>query len=109
MILLIDLRGYTASPGAVAPGPTDLFDATSADGRVPAAFRQGMGAGFGPEGCPPHMEDSSTQKEQSVSKAGLARQLGLFGATMAVMGGIIGSGIFINPYLVAERVHTSAL
>jgi len=28
---------------------------------------------------------------------------------MAVMGGIIGSGIFINPYLVAERVHTSAL
>lgn len=63
----------------------------------------------GPSGCPSHMEDSSTQKEQSVSKAGLARQLGLFGATMAVMGGIIGSGIFINPYLVAERVHTSAL
>jgi APA family basic amino acid/polyamine antiporter len=28
---------------------------------------------------------------------------------MAVMGGIIGSGIFINPYLVAQRVHTSAL
>jgi APA family basic amino acid/polyamine antiporter len=28
---------------------------------------------------------------------------------MAVMGGIIGAGIFINPYLVAERVHTSAL
>src|SRR5580765_8989167 len=39
----------------------------------------------------------------------LARQLGLFGTTMAVMGGIIGSGIFINPYLVADRVHTSAL
>src|SRR4249919_1115846 len=28
---------------------------------------------------------------------------------MAVMGGIIGAGIFINPYLVASRVHTSAL
>jgi APA family basic amino acid/polyamine antiporter len=28
---------------------------------------------------------------------------------MAVMGGIIGAGIFINPYLVADRVHTSAL
>lgn len=28
---------------------------------------------------------------------------------MAVMGGIIGSGIFINPYLVAGRVHTSTL
>jgi APA family basic amino acid/polyamine antiporter len=40
---------------------------------------------------------------------GLARHLGLFGTTMAVMGGIIGAGIFINPYLVAERVHTSAL
>lgn len=28
---------------------------------------------------------------------------------MAVMGGIIGAGIFINPYLVAERVHTPGL
>ena len=28
---------------------------------------------------------------------------------MAVMGGIIGAGIFMNPYLVAQRVHTSAL
>ncbi len=40
---------------------------------------------------------------------GLAQRLGLFGTTMAVMGGIIGAGIFINPYLVAERVHTPAL
>lgn len=39
----------------------------------------------------------------------LARHLGLFGTTMAVMGGIIGAGIFINPYLVADRVHTSTL
>src|SRR6266699_734907 len=39
----------------------------------------------------------------------LARHLGLFGTTMAVMGGIIGAGIFINPYLVAERVDTSFL
>jgi APA family basic amino acid/polyamine antiporter len=36
----------------------------------------------------------------------LARRLGLFGTTMAVMGGIIGAGIFINPYIVAQRVHT---
>ena len=28
---------------------------------------------------------------------------------MAVMGGIIGAGIFINPYIVAQRVHTSPL
>jgi APA family basic amino acid/polyamine antiporter len=39
----------------------------------------------------------------------LARRLGLFDATMLVMGGIIGSGIFINPYVVAQRVHTPAL
>ena len=45
----------------------------------------------------------------SSSSGGLARHLGLFGTTMAVMGGIIGAGIFINPYLVAQRVHTSAL
>jgi APA family basic amino acid/polyamine antiporter len=39
----------------------------------------------------------------------LARQLGLFGTTMAVMGGIVGAGIFINPYIVAQQVHTAAL
>src|SRR6266480_6517688 len=50
-----------------------------------------------------------TQTEDSAKPRGLARQLGLFGTTMAVMGGIIGAGIFINPYLVAERVHTPAL
>ena len=43
------------------------------------------------------------------SKPGLARQLGLFDATMLVMGGIVGSGIFINPYVVAQQVHTPAL
>jgi APA family basic amino acid/polyamine antiporter len=37
---------------------------------------------------------------------GLARRLGLFDATMIVMGGIIGSGIFINPYVVARQVHS---
>src|SRR5438270_13376875 len=39
----------------------------------------------------------------------LSRRVGLFGATMAVVGGIVGAGIFINPYLVAERVHTTPL
>jgi len=39
----------------------------------------------------------------------LVRQLGLFDATMLVMGGIVGSGIFINPYVVAQQVHTPAL
>jgi APA family basic amino acid/polyamine antiporter len=40
---------------------------------------------------------------------GLAARLGLFDATMLVMGGIVGSGIFINPYVVASLVHTPAL
>ncbi|MGA3103353.1 MAG: amino acid permease [Terriglobales bacterium] len=39
----------------------------------------------------------------------LARRLGLFDATMLVMGGIVGSGIFINPYVVAQQVHTPSL
>ncbi|HEY3739493.1 MAG TPA: amino acid permease, partial [Bryobacteraceae bacterium] len=38
----------------------------------------------------------------------LARKLGLFDGVMIVMGGVIGSGIFINPYVVARRVHTPA-
>jgi APA family basic amino acid/polyamine antiporter len=41
--------------------------------------------------------------------AGLLRRLGLFDAVMLVMGGIVGSGIFINPYVVAEQVHTPFL
>ncbi|MDB4950894.1 MAG: amino acid/polyamine/organocation transporter, superfamily [Gemmatimonadetes bacterium] len=40
---------------------------------------------------------------------GLARRLGLFDATMIVMGGIVGSGIFANPHVVARQVHTPAL
>jgi APA family basic amino acid/polyamine antiporter len=48
----------------------------------------------------PSFVDSNTQ---------LARRLGLFDATMIVMGGIIGSGIFMNPYVVARQVHTTFL
>ncbi len=39
----------------------------------------------------------------------LLRRLGLFDAVMLVMGGIIGSGIFMNPYVVAQQVHTPFL
>jgi APA family basic amino acid/polyamine antiporter len=39
----------------------------------------------------------------------LAREIGLFGATMLVMGGIVGSGIFMNPYVVARQVGTPLL
>jgi APA family basic amino acid/polyamine antiporter len=38
-----------------------------------------------------------------------ARRLGLFSATMAVMGGIIGGGIFRTPAVVAERTGTVQL
>ena len=38
-----------------------------------------------------------------------ARRIGLFSGTMMVVGGIIGSGIFLNPALVAERVRTPEL
>jgi APA family basic amino acid/polyamine antiporter len=37
------------------------------------------------------------------------KQLGLFDATMIVMGGIVGAGIFANPSEVAHRVHSPAL
>src|SRR5450631_1669473 len=47
--------------------------------------------------------------QNSTGSGSLARQLGLFGTTMAVIGGIVGAGIFINPYLVAQRVHTPML
>jgi basic amino acid/polyamine antiporter, APA family len=45
----------------------------------------------------------------SNSETYLARRLGLFDATMIVMGGIIGAGIFTNPYVVAQQVHTPLL
>jgi APA family basic amino acid/polyamine antiporter len=37
------------------------------------------------------------------------RALGLFDAVMIVIGGIIGAGIFINPYIVAQRLDSPAL
>ena len=50
------------------------------------------------------MSANSTSAESQ-----LARRLGLFDATMIVMGGIIGAGIFTNPYVVAQQVHTPVL
>ncbi|MBV8688603.1 MAG: amino acid permease [Candidatus Eremiobacteraeota bacterium] len=39
----------------------------------------------------------------------LARKLNAFDATLIVAGGIIGAGIFRNPSVVAQRVHTTPL
>jgi APA family basic amino acid/polyamine antiporter len=47
--------------------------------------------------------------DQSSVSPGYARSIGLFSGTMMVVGGIIGSGIFLNPALVAERVRTAEL
>jgi len=47
--------------------------------------------------------------EAPASSHGLVRRLGLFDATMLVMGGIIGSGIFVNPAEVARHVHSRDL
>jgi APA family basic amino acid/polyamine antiporter len=48
--------------------------------------------------------------EQPASPAATyARRIGLFSATMLVVGGIIGSGIFLNPAIVAQRVGSGRL
>ena len=53
--------------------------------------------------------ESLRQNAGQTEAPGLAARIGLFDATMIVMGGIIGSGIFINPYVVARQVHTPFL
>ncbi|HEU4700714.1 MAG TPA: amino acid permease [Gemmatimonadales bacterium] len=45
----------------------------------------------------------------STNSVGYARGVGLFSGVMMVIGGIIGSGIFRNPQVVAQRVDTPAL
>ena len=47
--------------------------------------------------------------QPAAAETHLARRLGLFDTTMIVMGGIIGSGIFINPYVVARQVSSPVL
>jgi APA family basic amino acid/polyamine antiporter len=57
----------------------------------------------------PESERDRVQPGGLAHKPQLARRIGAFDATMLVMGGIIGSGIFVNPYVVARQVHTPAL
>lgn len=61
----------------------------------------------------PRLSDSPNLTSESLlegeRRGGLVARIGLFDATMIVMGGIVGSGIFINPYVVARQVHTPAL
>lgn len=46
---------------------------------------------------------------ESSARPALAPKLGLFDATMMVMGGIVGAGVFMNPYVVAQRLHSPVL
>ena len=55
------------------------------------------------------MDSSNAPIATGQSAPALARRLGLFDATMIVMGGIIGSGIFMNPAVVARQVTTPFL
>ena len=57
-----------------------------------------------PEATPTESKTSS-----AASSGGYAPTLGLFSATMMVVGGIIGSGIFLNPAIVAARVGSTGL
>ena len=53
------------------------------------------------------MDDTPQARRAGTHK--LARRLNLFDATMLVMGGIVGAGIFVNPAEVARQVHTPFL
>jgi APA family basic amino acid/polyamine antiporter len=55
------------------------------------------------------MEANAPMATQEESRATLRRALGRFDAAMIVIGGIIGAGIFINPYIVAQRLDSPAL
>jgi basic amino acid/polyamine antiporter, APA family len=55
------------------------------------------------------MPSEPTKAEPVAGPHGLVRRLGLFDATMLVMGGIIGSGIFVTPAEVAHHVGTPLL
>src|SRR5438067_11209837 len=52
---------------------------------------------------------SSCRVSASAGGVTYARRLGLFSATMAVIGGIIGSGVFLGPEVVAGRVGSAGL
>jgi APA family basic amino acid/polyamine antiporter len=72
-----------------------------------AASANFAGASFLADNTP--SREAQTVMAQGEPRPTLAARLGLFDATMLVMGGIVGSGIFINPYVVAGLVHTPAL
>ena len=55
------------------------------------------------------MSSSEVPSGGGTTRVGYTPQLGVFSGTMLVVGGIIGSGIFLSPAVVAQRVGTSSL
>ncbi len=53
--------------------------------------------------------DANSASGSVTETTGYSRQLRTFDATMLTVGGIIGGGIFLNPAVVAQRVHTAPL
>ena len=58
---------------------------------------------------PAQVGDDTPRDTRGAGAHALARRLGLFDATMLVMGGIVGAGIFVNPHVVARTVPQPAL
>jgi len=56
----------------------------------------------------PHT-DRMLSPESTGGSVSYARRIGLFSATMLVIGGIIGSGVFLNPSIVAQRTGSAGL
>src|SRR6202451_416312 len=57
----------------------------------------------------PARDTPSPQPHSAELTCGLPARLGSFDAIMLGMGGIVGSGIFINSYVVARLVHTPTM
>jgi hypothetical protein len=68
-----------------------------------SATSSGPGSSVAPRSSPPW------SRRESGRGMSLRRELGRFDATMVVVGGIIGAGIVINPYLVAQRLPSGPL
>src|SRR5512133_2985234 len=70
---------------------------------IPSEVEESLGTSF-------NSRDVSTSLDMTrLDNSHPRRRLGLFDATMIVMGGIVGAGIFANPSEVAHRVHTPLL
>ena len=50
-----------------------------------------------------------TASSTATTETTYAKRIGLFSGTLLVVGGIIGSGVFLNPAVVAQRVGTGTL